>query len=70
MSHARRKLLSMRLEMDDYTTKYGEVCDIVERNYHEWPLEHDDDNPFMHTSKEARAAALRIFEILGIELDN
>ena len=56
--------------MDDYTTKYGEVCDIVERNYHEWPLEHDDDNPFMHTSKEARAAALRIFEILGIELDN
>lgn len=59
----------MFLEMDDYTTKYGEVCDVVERTYQGWPLEHTDNDPFMHTSKEARAAALRIFEILGIELD-
>lgn len=52
---------------EEYIQAYNEVCDVVERNYHEWPLEPDDNNPFMHTSAEARAAANRIFGILGVD---
>lgn len=48
--------------------QYGEICDVVERNYHGWPLAGGD--PYMHTSKEARAAALRIIEILGLEIQD
>lgn len=51
---------------DELAEKYAQVCDVVERNYHGWPLEHDGDGDFSHTSKEARAAALRIFEILDV----
>jgi len=48
--------------------QYGDICDVVERTYHGWPLDHDEENPWRHTSKEARAAANRILEILGIGL--
>lgn len=44
--------------------KYGDVCDVVERMWQHWPLE--DDTGLRHTSSDARAAASRIFEILGL----
>lgn len=47
--------------------QYGDICDAVERTYHGLPL--TDDSPYLHTSKEARAAATRIIEILGLELE-
>lgn len=55
------------LYQDDYIEKYAEVCDVVERTFQRMPLDQTDDNPFMHTSKEARAGAMRIFKILGVE---
>lgn len=48
--------------------QYGEICDVVERVYHGWPL--TDDSGFLHTSKEARAATNRIIEILGLEIQD
>jgi transcriptional regulator of met regulon len=45
--------------------QYGEICDAVERTYQGWPLA--DDSGLLHTSREARAAATRIIEILGLE---
>jgi hypothetical protein len=51
---------------DDDTEKYSAVCDVIERIYHDMPLE--DDTGIRHTSAEARAGALRIFEILGITM--
>jgi hypothetical protein len=61
-----------RLDLDEYTEKYAEVCNVIERNYHSWPLDHDSENDpgfgLLHTSDEARAAATRIFKILGIGL--
>jgi hypothetical protein len=52
---------------DEYTKAYSLVCDQVERNFHGWPIE--DNDPWLHTSKEARATALKIFEILGISYE-
>ena len=63
---------------DDYVEKYSAVCDVVERTYQGMPLEHADEDawkegtvtnndPLFHTSKESRAATMRIFEIFGIE---
>jgi hypothetical protein len=46
--------------------RFAEICDVVERTYQGWPLDHDEADPYLHTSKEARAAALRILELLGI----
>lgn len=54
---------------DEFIEAHSLVCDVIERNYHDWPLEPDADNPFLHTSKEARAAALRIFEILDVDYE-
>jgi hypothetical protein len=54
---------------EEYTEAYSAVCDVIERNYHDWDLEPSEENPFSHTSKEARAAALKIFEILGISYE-
>ena len=48
--------------------QYGEICDVVERTYHGLPL--DDDSGFLRTSKEARDAALRIIEILGLDIED
>jgi hypothetical protein len=45
--------------------QYGDICDVVERTYQDLPL--DGDEPVGLTSAEARAAALRIIEILGLE---
>jgi hypothetical protein len=64
----------MTLDRDKYAYLYALVCDVVERNYHGWPLDHghDDDDEMLcicHTSKQARAAALRIFDILGVECE-
>lgn len=58
----------MANEEDQLIELYGDVCDVVERTRQGWPLEHDEDNnPYFHTSDPARAAARRIFEILGVE---
>lgn len=51
--------------------QYGEICDAVERAlltavYGGPPT----DPAFLHTSKEARAAALRIIEILGLDIQD
>jgi len=48
--------------------QYGEICDVVERTYYGWPL--TDDSGHLHTSREARAAAIRIIEILGLEIQD
>jgi hypothetical protein len=51
--------------------QYGEICDVVERNYHGWPLtEPEPLEHLLHTSKEARAATNRIIEILGLEIQD
>ncbi len=65
-----------RYGRDEYADLYTQVCDVVERNYLELPLvdgpadypEDDFSAQICHTSDEARAAAVRIFEILGVEL--
>lgn len=46
--------------------QYGEICDVIERAHHGWPL--TDDSGFLHTSRGARAAANRIIKILGLEI--
>jgi hypothetical protein len=48
--------------------QYADICDVVERTYHGWPLDHDEANPWNHTSKEARAATNRILEILRVAI--
>lgn len=57
------------MDEDEYIEAFGRVCDIIERSRQQWPLDPDVGNPWSHTSSEARAAALRIFELLGIECD-
>lgn len=59
----------VRSALDPHATEaFAEVCDVVERTYAGMPLERGtDEAPVLHTSKEARAAALRIFEIIGID---
>jgi hypothetical protein len=54
------------LDTDEYAELYGDVCDVAERMWQHWPL--NDGTDLRHTSSDARAAALRIFEILGVEL--
>jgi hypothetical protein len=49
--------------------QYGEICDVVERTYYGMPLTGGDD-PYLHTSAGARAAANRIIEILGLETED
>lgn len=48
--------------------QYSDICDVVERVYQGLPL--DADEPFAHTSAEARAAANRIIEILGLDTED
>ena len=45
--------------------QYGEICDVVERTYQRLPLNRGSNDP-AYTSAEARAAATRIVEILGL----
>jgi hypothetical protein len=47
--------------------RFNAVCDVIERNYHGWPIEAIDHDGISHTSKAARATAMRIFAILGID---
>jgi hypothetical protein len=60
--------MALKISHQDYDetfeATFGEICDVVERTYQGWPLEHDYDNPYNHTSTEARAAAMRVFELL------
>jgi hypothetical protein len=49
---------------DESAEKYSQVCDVTERMWQHWPLK--DDDGMLHTSSDARAAARRIFEILGL----
>jgi len=62
----RRSQMTLKLSQEDFVEKFSAVCDVVERNYHGWPLD-DPNDPWSHTSEEARAAAVRIFEIFGVE---
>ena len=48
--------------------QYGDICDVVERTYQNMPLTGGD--PYLHTSREARAATNRIIEILGLEIED
>lgn len=50
--------------------QYGEICDVVERTFHGWPLTDTESPHLLHTSHEARAAANRIIEILGLEIQD
>lgn len=50
---------------DEKAELFSKVCDVIERTYQEVPL--DDDSGWLLTSKAARAGAIRIFEILGVE---
>jgi len=60
--------VTLKVTQQDYDETFEatfcEICDVVERTYQGWPLDHDDDNPYSHTSTEARAAAMRVFELL------
>ena len=47
--------------------QYGELCDIVERAWHQWPVDSYKDEAVRHTSDYARAAARRILVVLGLE---
>jgi hypothetical protein len=53
----------------DVTPKlYTELCDVVERAWQHWPVDSHLDDPLKHTSDYARAAAIRILKILGLQL--
>ena len=47
---------------------YGAICDVIERNFQNYGPRSDDD-PFFHTSNEARFAASQILDILGLHTD-
>lgn len=46
--------------------EFGFICDILERTWHHWPLDHDDENPDNHTSDGARDGAMRIVRELDM----
>jgi hypothetical protein len=52
---------------DKYDGLFAEVCNVVERMWLHWPLEGGEGGPWLHTSDDARAAARKICDILGIE---
>ena len=45
-------------------------CDVAYRMWARWPLEESQRYPRRHTSAGARAAANRIVEILGLEVED
>jgi hypothetical protein len=54
-------------DADDFVSKYGQLCELFESFRHGRSLNDDD---FLLTSDEARAAANRVLEIMqGIDLD-
>jgi hypothetical protein len=57
--------MSEQMEAELYGAEdelYGAICDVIERNYHGWPLV--SDSGVLHTSTEARTAANRILELV------
>ena len=48
---------------------YGQMCDAIERGYQGLPPL-DTDDPFLHTSAEARRAAMAILDILGLDIED
>jgi hypothetical protein len=54
-------------EWEEHCRLFAEICNVIERNYQEWPLDGSNDGGIGHTSQEARDAAQRIFDILGIK---
>jgi hypothetical protein len=51
--------------------QYGELCDVVERAWHKWPIERGSDEANMlHTSAYARAGAVKILKILGVSMED
>lgn len=58
----------MELSVDDYTEAYSRVCDALCRAL--WADRYGiaPDDPFMHTSSEARRVANAVFDALDIEM--
>jgi hypothetical protein len=57
----------MTMTAERYVDLFALVCDVVERNWHNRDGSTlDPDDGFRHTSREARAAASIIFEILDV----
>jgi len=50
--------------------QYGQLCDIVERAWQHWPTDHDEKNDLNHTSQYARHAAMKIIEVLGLDIES
>ena len=50
----------MPMNKIDFPLLYADLCNIVARLLYDIP----EDDPFMHTSKEARAATNAILEVL------
>lgn len=48
---------------DEFADMYGAICNVIERNYMNLPL--DELPQMLHTSKEAREATNAILEIVG-----
>ena len=46
--------MALKVSRQDYDetfeATFAGICDVVELTYQGWPLEHDDDNPYIHTS--------------------
>lgn len=51
---------------EEYAEMYTKLCNLAEALWHHIPPEEWDDLPQI-TSKEARAAANKILEIVGVE---
>jgi hypothetical protein len=56
--------VSIRWSADELSGRFAEVCDVLERTWNHAPL--TDSTGLLHTSDDARAAARRVFELLGI----
>jgi len=53
------------LTSDETVELYSLLCDVIERAWQRWEVDSYKDEPFMHTSEYARAAANRIMEFLS-----
>jgi hypothetical protein len=54
----------IELDSEDYVHRYGLACDAVLRMLHpDWA---DEDDGLVHTSDDARAVALAVFEAIGV----
>lgn len=50
---------------------FGVLCDVVQRAWMHLPVERSpEEAPVLHTSSYARAAAIRIIDELGLEVED